>query len=74
MAMQFFPNKSCGGKMKKIIVAAILSTSILSGGALAGSLADPILEEDLIEAAVASDGGLLVPLIFLIIALPAIGS
>lgn len=60
--------------MKKTIVAAILSTTLLSGTAGAGNLSDPILEEDLIEAATASDGGLLVPIIFLILALPAIAN
>lgn len=61
-----------GENMKKTIVAALLSASVLCGGAVAGSLSDPILEEDLIEAATASDGGLLVPLIFLVLALPAV--
>lgn len=58
--------------MKNTIVAALFSTALLTGVAHAGALSDPILEADVIEAATASDGGLLVPIIFLILALPAI--
>lgn len=66
--------QTLGDFMKKIIAAVALSTALMSTGVSAGSLADPILEEDLIEAATASDGGLLVPLIFLVLALPAIAN
>ena len=54
--------------MKKVIVAATVSM-ILCGTAYAGSLADPVLEQDLIIEEATSDGGLIVPLIFLILAL-----
>ena len=41
----------------------------LCGAAYAGSLADPILEQELIIEEATSDGGLIVPLIFLILAI-----
>lgn len=65
---------SMGATMKKTLFAIALSTTVLASTAHAGGLADPILEEDLIEAATASDGGILVPIIFLILALPSIAN
>ena len=61
--------------MKKTIAAATISVAMMSGSGIAGSLADPVLEEDLIIQEATSDGGYLVPLIFLIIAvIPQVAS
>lgn len=55
--------------MKKTIVAVTIATTLLTTPVFAGSLSDPVIEEDLIINEAGSDGGLLVPLIFLILAL-----
>lgn len=65
---------SMGATMKKTLLAVTLSTALFANAGHAGTLADPILEEDLIEAATASDGGILVPIIFLILALPSVAN
>jgi hypothetical protein len=72
--MRFSSHKTLGEDMKKFIIAATISTILMTGASTAGSLADPILEQDLIIEEATSDGGLLVPLIFLILALgPQLG-
>ena len=53
--------------MKKIALAAAFS--LAASTAFAGNLSDPIIEEDVVIADTASSsGGILVPLLFLVIA------
>ncbi len=54
--------------MKLGLCAALTAFVISTGAGIAGGLADPVLEQDLIEAETraASGGDILVPILFLI--------
>ncbi|EGJ22699.1 hypothetical protein RSWS8N_11455 [Cereibacter sphaeroides WS8N] len=51
--------------MKKLVLAAALSIAATS--ACAGGMAEPVMEPAVVEAETASSGGILVPLMLLVV-------
>ncbi len=51
--------------MKKLVLAAALSIAATS--AFAGDMAEPVMEPAVVEAETASSGGILVPLMLLVV-------
>ncbi|ABN77961.1 hypothetical protein GQF56_01305 [Rhodobacter sphaeroides] len=51
--------------MKKLVLAAALSIAATS--AFAGGMAEPVMEPAVVEAETASSGGILVPLMLLVV-------
>lgn len=58
--------------MKKLALAAALS--LTASAALAGGLAEPVLEPAVVEAKTASSGGIIIPLLLLVVVAAAVAS
>lgn len=57
------------------LVVAAASTLLLSHASLAGGMAEPVMEDEVIAAeAAASDAGILVPILFLIFTAAALSN
>jgi hypothetical protein len=61
--------------MTKHMIAGALALTLSTGAVFAGGFDDPIVEEDvIIEETSSSDGGILIPLLFLVFGAAALSS